>query len=155
MAVSKVVTIFCFQESFSKITSQGESGKLEMNIVIMRKLLQQTFRLDCISSLWLQPGALKRNVSLTSSKAQARKCNTSKRKTHLLTKLLHRAPTLYEVLEEAVLSLQVAWGKQPQVHDHIVWHTLVIEGIQELLDARWLLTKFNQVHELGEGGSSH
>ena len=41
-------------------------------------------------------------------------------KSHLLTELLHRASSLDEMLEEAKLSLQVARGEQPQVHDHVV-----------------------------------
>lgn len=72
-----------------------------------------------------------------------------KEKTHLLTELLDRASPLYEVLKEAMLSLQVAWGEQPQVHDHVVWHILVVEGAQHLLQARLFLTQFDQVHELG------
>lgn len=69
-------------------------------------------------------------------------------KTHLLTELLDRASSLYEVLKEAVLSLQVAWGEQPQVHDHVVRHVLVVEGAQQLLQARLFLAQFDQVHEL-------
>lgn len=69
-------------------------------------------------------------------------------KPHLLTELLDRASSLYEVLKEAILPLQVARGEEPQVHNHIVRHVLVVEGVQQLLQARLLLAKFNQVHEL-------
>lgn len=69
-------------------------------------------------------------------------------KPHLLTELLDWASSLYEVLKEAVLSLQVAWGEQSQVHDHIVGHVLIVEGAQHLLQGWLFLTQFDQVHEL-------
>lgn len=54
------------------------------------------------------------------------------------------------MLKEAVLSLQVAWGEEAQVNNNVVGHVLVIERVQQLLEARLFLTKFNQVHELDE-----
>lgn len=52
------------------------------------------------------------------------------------------------MLKEAVLPLQVAWGEESQVDDHVVGHILVVEGAQQLLQAGLFLTELDQVHEL-------
>lgn len=72
--------------------------------------------------------------------------------TYLLTELFDGAAPLDEVLKEAVLPLQVAWGEESQVNDHVVGHILVIEGAQQLLQAGLFLTELNQVHKLQNTG---
>lgn len=67
---------------------------------------------------------------------------------HLLTKLFDRATSLYEVLKEAMFSLQVSRGEKPQVNHYVVRHALVIKGAQQFSKCLLLFTHINQVHKL-------
>lgn len=69
---------------------------------------------------------------------------------YLLAKLSNRTAALYEVLEELFLSLQVSGSHQPQIHDDIIWHALLIKRAQQFSYRRLLITWLDQVHELVE-----
>lgn len=101
---------------------------------------------DCLKRKKLQ---ISRHVLTHRFKEKSAWKVKEKKKKHLLTELLDRAPPLYEVLKEVMLSLQVTWSEQPQVHHHVVRHVLIVEGAQHLFQTWLFLTQFDQVHELG------